>query len=188
MAGRKPIPINLKATSPEGEVKIFESIRETARELGFSEHGVGKAFHAKRNRIGDYEIEWLEPEPEPETKPETNPNPEKALNCWIRNQLLGPKDRMDYRCLELEELDSERKAINSCFPETLYRASKISGLSLNTLQNARDKGNRLLVIRRDKKPFRISWCTSHDFCFEARRERMRLEEMRELEEKHFKKE
>ena len=44
MAGRKPIPINLKATSPEGEVKTFESIREAARELGFSERGVGKLF------------------------------------------------------------------------------------------------------------------------------------------------
>ena len=52
------MPILLKATSPEGEVKTFESIREAARELGFSERGVGKAFHAKRNRIGDYELEW----------------------------------------------------------------------------------------------------------------------------------
>ena len=60
--GRKSIPILLKATSPEGETKTFTSISEAAKELGFSERGVGKAFHEKRNRIGEYELEWLEPE------------------------------------------------------------------------------------------------------------------------------
>ena len=58
--GRKSIPILLKATSPEGETKTFTSIGEAAKELGFSELGVGKAFHEKRNRIGEYELEWLE--------------------------------------------------------------------------------------------------------------------------------
>ena len=60
--GRKSAPILFKATSPEGETKTFTSIGEVAKELGFSERGVGKAFHEKRNRIGDYELEWLEPE------------------------------------------------------------------------------------------------------------------------------
>ena len=59
---RKSIPTLLKATSLEGETKTFTSIGEAAKELGFSEHGVGKAFHEKRNRIGEYELEWLEPE------------------------------------------------------------------------------------------------------------------------------
>ena len=58
--GRKSIPVLLKATSPEGETKTFTSIGEAAKELGFSECGVGKAFH--ENRIGEYELEWLEPE------------------------------------------------------------------------------------------------------------------------------
>ena len=53
---RKSIPILLKATSPEGETKIFTSIGEAAKKLEFSEHGVGKAFHEKRNRIGEYEL------------------------------------------------------------------------------------------------------------------------------------
>ena len=55
--GRKSIPILLKASSPEGETKTFTSIGEAAKELGFSERGVGKAFHEKRNRIGEYELE-----------------------------------------------------------------------------------------------------------------------------------
>ena len=62
--GRKSIPILLKATSLEGETKTFTSISEAAKELGFSERGVGKAFLKKRNRIGGYELQWLEPEPD----------------------------------------------------------------------------------------------------------------------------
>ena len=65
------MPILLKATSPEGETKTFTSIDEAAKELGFSEHGIGKAFHEKRNRIGEYELEWLGPEP--------NVDPEAAV-------------------------------------------------------------------------------------------------------------
>ena len=62
--GRKSTPILLKATSPEGETKTFTSIGKAAKELGFSERGVGEAFHEKRNRIGEYELEWLEPKPD----------------------------------------------------------------------------------------------------------------------------
>ena len=43
--GRKSIPILLKVTSPEGETKTFTSIGKAAKELGFNECGVGKAFH-----------------------------------------------------------------------------------------------------------------------------------------------
>ena len=55
--GRKSIPILLKATSPEGETKMFTSIGEAAKELGFSERGVGKAFNEKRNKIEEHELE-----------------------------------------------------------------------------------------------------------------------------------
>ena len=61
--GRKSIPILLKATSPEGETKMFTFVGKAVKELGFSKRGFGKAFHEKRNRIGGYELEWLEPEP-----------------------------------------------------------------------------------------------------------------------------
>ena len=61
MAVRKPTPINLKSTSPEGVVTTFKSIREAARELGLSEAAVKKAKYSNRNRIGEYQLEWLEP-------------------------------------------------------------------------------------------------------------------------------
>ena len=71
--GRKSIPILLKATSPEGETKTFTSIGKAAKELGFSEHGVGKTFHENRNRIGEYELEWLELELDVHPKLDVHP-------------------------------------------------------------------------------------------------------------------
>ena len=41
--------------------------------MGFSERGVGKAFHEKRNRIGEYELEWLEPKPDVHPKLDVHP-------------------------------------------------------------------------------------------------------------------
>ena len=77
--GRKSIPILLKATSPEGEIKMFTSIGEAAKELGFSERGVGKAFHEKRNRIGGYQLEWLEPKPDVDRKLDVHPGAAKRI-------------------------------------------------------------------------------------------------------------
>ena len=77
--GRKSIPILLKATSPEGETKTSTSIGEAAKELGFSERGVGKAVHEKRNRIGEYELEWLELEPDVDPKLDFHPGAAKRI-------------------------------------------------------------------------------------------------------------
>ena len=76
---RKSIPILLKATSPEGETKRFTSIGKAAKELGFCERGVGKAFHEKRNRIGEYELVWLEPELDVHPKLDVHPGAAKRI-------------------------------------------------------------------------------------------------------------
>ena len=60
MAGRKPIPILLKSTSPEEEVRCFETIKEASERLGFSEHGIGKAYHPGRSRIDEYKSNTLD--------------------------------------------------------------------------------------------------------------------------------
>ena len=118
--GRKSVPILLKATSPEGETKTFTSISEAAKELGFSERGVGKAFHEKRNRIGEYELEWLESEP--------NVDPEAAVRierlkktftrtvCVYCNKPLTREDRVkdDFSISKLKEkLDIRWKIMKS---------------------------------------------------------------------------
>ena len=92
MAGRKPTPINLKSTSPEGVVRTFKSIPEAARELGFSEAAVKKAKYSNRNRIGEYQLEWLEPKPE---KPAFNRlgkvKSDKTNSCFICGEPLESK-------------------------------------------------------------------------------------------------
>ena len=157
-----------------------------------------ETFHAKRSRIGDYELEWLEAKPKPKVeKPKPKPKPKiekpksefdkikenKILNCWICGFPLNHRDRMDERCLALEKLDRNGMVIEEHFPRTLYKASKISGLSLCSLRNAIEKGNRLLVRRKDKQPFKLTWCSSHEGCFEDRKEKMRLEDMRKIDER-----
>ena len=62
---RKSIPILLKDASPEGETKMFTSIGEVAKELGFSKRGVGKAFHEKETELVN--MSWnVEPDVDPE--------------------------------------------------------------------------------------------------------------------------
>ena len=102
--GRKSIPILLKAASPEGETKEFTSIGKAAKELGFSERGVGKAFHEKRNRIGEYELQWLEPELDVHPKLDVHPGAaarieglKRALTqtvCTYCNKPLTREDRV----------------------------------------------------------------------------------------------
>ena len=82
--GRKSIPILLKATSPEGETKMFTSISEAAKELRFSEHGVGKAFHETRNRIGEYELDWLEPNLDVDPKLDVHPRTERLKKTFTQ--------------------------------------------------------------------------------------------------------
>ena len=172
MAGKKPTLINLKSTSPEGVVRTFKSIPEAARELGFSEAAVKKAKYSNRNRIGEYQLEWLEPKPE---KPAFNRlervKSNKTKNCFIYGEPLETKDKMDH--FSNEELNSKGEIIQTHYPGSLYRAAQISGISWNALKNARDKGNRIVYRRADKRPFELGRGTSHLPCFEERRRKER---------------
>ena len=78
---------------------------------------------------------------------------------------------MDERCLVLERLNSNGMVMEENIPKTLYKASKISGLSPCFLRNAIEKGNRLLIRRKDKQPFKLTWCNSHEGCFKDRKEK-----------------
>ena len=63
----------LKVHHQKVKLKCLPSIREAAKELGSSKRGVGKAFHEKRNIIGEYELEWLEPELDVHPKLDVHP-------------------------------------------------------------------------------------------------------------------
>ena len=112
MAGRKPTPINLKSTSPEGVVRTFKSIPEAARELGFSEAAVKKAKYSNRNRIGEYQLEWLEPKPErPVFNRLERVKSNKTKNCFICEEPLETEDKMDN--FSIEELNSKGEIIQT---------------------------------------------------------------------------
>ena len=203
MVGRKLIPINLKSTSPEGEVRFFKTICEATKELGFSERGMGRAYHTGRNQIGEYELEWLEPDEVPNAIPKKAPRTDTAkikrkieermeklgeenvdgkmvLNCSFCGKPLERKDRSNY--ISISRLDNKNSLgdlIDFRTYDSMYKASKDTGISLNALWKVREKGSKLVIRRKDKVPFEISWSNIHPNCFIARKEEARSREREE---------
>ena len=149
------MPILLKATSPEGETKTFTSICEAAKELAFSEHGVGKVFHEKRNRIGEYELEWLEPEhdvdPEAAVRIERLKKMFTRTVCVYCNKPLTCEDRVKdgFGISKLNEKSGYPMEDHEV--KSIYEAHKLSGLSVRSLTNAADKENVIITRRKDKQ-------------------------------------
>ena len=164
--GRKSIPILLKATSPEGETKTFTSIGEADKELGFSERGVGKAFHEKRNRIGEYELEWLEPELDVDAKLDVHPKAAKGIErlkktytqtvCTYCGKPLTHEDRVKngFGIYKIDEKTGHLKEYHEV--NSIYKGNKLTGLSVSSLKNVANKGNVLITRRRDKQRFILS--------------------------------
>ena len=184
--GRESIPILLKATSPEGETKTFTSIGEAAKELGFSERGVGKAFHEKRNRIGEYELEWLEPEldvhPGAAKRIERLKKTFTQIVCTYCDRQLTREERAKngfgiYKLNEKTGHLIEEHEVNS-----IYEGNKITGLSVSSLKNAADKRNAIITRRKDKQRFILCWQSIHERCFQIRKEERWLEMRRKLRE------
>ena len=177
--GRKSIPILLKATSPEGKTKTLTSIGEAARELGFSERGIGKAFHEKKNRIGEYELEWLEPEAKEDIKLDDSviakriERLKKSYNqptCIYCGKPMTREERVKngFGIYEIDEKTSHIKTFHEV--KSIYEGNKLTGLSTRALRNAADKGNIMITRRKDKQRFILSWQTIHEWCFQKRKE------------------
>ena len=161
---------------------MFTSIGEAAKELGFSERGVGKAFHEKRNRIGEYEQEWLEPELD--VHPKAAARMERLKKTFTRTVCIycgGPLTREDrvkngFGISKLSEKTGypiEDHEVNST-----YEANKITGLSVSSLKNAADKGNAIITRRKDKQQFILYWQSIHERCFQIRKVERRLAKRR----------
>ena len=182
--GRKSIPILLKATSSEGETKTFTSIGEAAKDLGFSERGVGTAFHDKRNRIGEYEPEWLEPDVEPEAAVRI-----ERLNktftqtvCVYCNKTLTGEDRVVFSFSISKLNEKTGYSMEDHEVKSIYEAHKLTGLSVSSLINAADKGNAIITRRKDKQRFISYWQSIHKRCFQIRKEERRLQTRRKISE------
>ena len=153
--GRKSIPILLKATSPEVETKTFTSIGEAAKNWDLAKVELVKHFMKKRNRIGGYELEWLEPELD--VHPKAAARMERLKKTFTRTACIccgGPLTREDrvkngFGISKLSEKTGypiEDHEVNS-----IYEANKITGLSASSLINAADKGNAIITRRKDKQ-------------------------------------
>ena len=154
--------------------------------MGFSECGVGKAFHEKRNRISEYELEWFELEPD--VDPEAAARIERLKKTFTRtvcvycNKPLTREDRVKdgFGISKLNEKtgypmeDHEAKSI--------YKAHKLTGLSVSSLINAADKGNAIITRRKGKQRFILYWQSIHERCFKIRKEERRLETRRKISE------
>ena len=184
--GRKSVPILLKATSPEGETKTFTSIGEAAEELGFSERGFGQAFHEKRNRIGEYELEWLEPELD--VHPKAAARMERLKKTFTRTVCIycgGPlthEDRVKNGFGISKLSEKTGYPIDNHEVNSIYEARKITGLSASSLINVADKGNAIITRRKDKQRFILYWQSIHERCFQIRKEERRLETRRKISE------
>ena len=148
------LPTIKKFAVIHGETKTFTSIGETAKELGFSERGVGKAFHEKRNRIGEYELEWLEPEPD--VDPEAAVRIERLKKTFTRtvcvycNKPLTREDRVEDG-FGISKLNEKTGYLSEDEVKSIYEAHKLTGLSVSSLINAADKGNAIITRRKDKQ-------------------------------------
>ena len=189
--GRKSIPILLKATSPEGETKTFTSIGKAAKELRFSERGVGKAFHETRNRIGEYELEWLEPKLDVDAKLddlEAAKGIERLKKtytqtvCTYCGKPLTHEDRVKngFGIYKIDEKTGHLMEYHEV--SSIYEGNKLTGLSVSSLKNAANNGNVLITRRRDKQRFILSWQSIHKRCFQITKEERWLETRRKVRE------
>ena len=152
--------------------------------MGFSECGVGKAFYEKRNRIGEYKLEWLEPEPDDDPEAAVRIERSKKMftrtGCVYCNKPLTHEDRVEdgFGISKLNEKtgylmkDHEVKSI--------YEAHKLTGLSVSSLINAANKGNAIITRRKDKQQFILYWESIHRRCFQISREERWLETRRKI--------
>ena len=97
-----------------------------------------------------------------------------VLNCTFCGKELDGKDISNY--FIMEELDSSGDSKDLRTYKSLYEASQDTKISLGAFRNARDKGNTLIMRRKDKVPFRILWSNIHPNCFKFKKEIERSEE------------
>ena len=195
---RKATNILLRVTS-ENNAKfsspvIFKTFSDAAKELGFTEQGIGKAYRSKKssmkNSSGKYDFEWLEPE-EPKQEPKWEPSPKpkpkpgtapkrnlklglvkdsKTLNCFICEEPLTYEDRVrDGNTVEMLNKDGE--VIHNTYYDSIYHIYKGTRICRNALIYTANRGNNI-IIRGDGAIFKVWWHNSHSDCFKRERKKI----------------
>ena len=149
-----------------------------------------KHFIKKRNRIGEYELEWLEPKPDVDPKFDVHPKAaarmERLKKTFTQTVCIycgGPLTREDrvkngFGTSKLSEKTGY--LIKDHEVNSIYKAHKITRLSASSLINAVDKGNAIITKRKDKQRFILYWQSIHERCFQIRKEERRLETRRKI--------
>ena len=101
--------------------------------------------------------------------------------CTICKEPLSRKDRVE--SFGLEQIDKKTgDQMYGVHPKSLYEAHKLTGISLCSLINSADKGNPIIVRRRDEEPFRVYWRSIHESCYQYKKEVERLKQRKEIDE------
>ena len=126
--------------------------------MGFSECGIGKAFHEKKNRTDEYELEWLETPSKPEAKDDIKIDDsviakriEGLVNaythpvCIYCGKPMTHKERVKngFGVYDVDEKTGHIKTFNET--KTIYDANKLTGISTRALRNAADQGNPMIT-------------------------------------------
>ena len=61
----------------------------------------------------------------------------------------------------LSRYNDKSEFVEDYFAKTLYKASRLTGVSLNAFINAAEKGNQKVTRRKDKVTFYITWDPLH---------------------------
>ena len=208
---RKAMNISLRVTSENNKKfsspVIFKTFSDAAKALGFTEQGIGKAYHSKKssmkNSSGKYDFEWLEPEePKQEPKQEPSPKPKpgtapkrnlklglvkdsKTLNCFICEEPLTYEDRVRDRNT-VEMLNKGGEVIRNTYYDSICHIHKGTRICRNALIYAANRGNDI-IVRGDGAIFKVWWHNSHSDCFEKRKKdkvlKRRKKEQQEWEDK-----
>ena len=152
---------------------------------------LAKHFTKKRDRIGEYELEWLEPKVEVDTKLDDSIIGKRIEGlkktytqpaCTYCGRPLTREDRVKngFGMYEIDKKTGHIKRYHEV--NTIYEGNKLTGLSVSSLKNAADKGNVIITRRRDKQRFILSWQSIHERCFQIRKEERRLETRRKISE------
>ena len=111
---------------------------------------------------------------------EENMRGRMVLKCTFCGKELDGKDISDN--FIMEELDSSGNSIDLKTYKSLYETSQNTGISLNAFRNAKDKGNTVILRRRDKPPLEYHGQTFIQNALKLRRNReIRRKRKREIE-------
>ena len=117
----------------------LRELSEASSATGLTDTGIRAAYHSKRESMrkksGEvYNFKWEEPDPI-RVKYQRTP----AKNCTKCSKTLTPEDRSSFFLLD------RRNDYESFQFVSIYRASKVTGISICALRNACKKANMMIT-------------------------------------------